>query len=117
MKLVGTQHVQCKQWRTTKVGVGPIRELAGVVATEKASGGIFVCSGRYTDAAGRFAEDSGIRLIREHNLAEFIQLPAKAESVDQFRCPRCSNTLVTRIARKGVNAGKSFLGCSAFPKM
>ncbi len=31
-------------------------------------------------------------------------------------CPRCGGELVERIAKKGANAGNSFLGCSTFPK-
>lgn len=31
-------------------------------------------------------------------------------------CPRCGNALVLRTAKKGENAGKSFYGCSNFPK-
>jgi hypothetical protein len=31
-------------------------------------------------------------------------------------CPKCGSPLVTRIARWGGSAGKSFLGCSGFPK-
>lgn len=32
------------------------------------------------------------------------------------RCPKCGSELVARVAKKGANAGKEFLGCSAFPK-
>lgn len=32
------------------------------------------------------------------------------------QCPACSSPLVERTAKKGVNAGKKFLGCSAYPK-
>ena len=31
-------------------------------------------------------------------------------------CPKCGSKLVVRMAKKGSNAGKSFYGCSAFPK-
>ena len=31
-------------------------------------------------------------------------------------CPKCGSKLVERTARKGPNAGSTFLGCSAFPK-
>ena len=35
---------------------------------------------------------------------------------DKLLCPRCGSLLVERTAKKGVNAGNSFLGCSGFPK-
>ena len=31
-------------------------------------------------------------------------------------CPKCGQALVQRTVRQGVNAGKTFLGCSGFPK-
>ena len=31
-------------------------------------------------------------------------------------CPKCGSGLVERTAKKGVNAGSTFLGCSGFPK-
>lgn len=31
-------------------------------------------------------------------------------------CPKCGSQLVERIAKKGAYAGKSFLGCSRFPR-
>jgi hypothetical protein len=31
-------------------------------------------------------------------------------------CPKCGSALVERMTKTGVNAGKSFLGCSSFPK-
>ncbi len=31
-------------------------------------------------------------------------------------CPKCGSKLVLRMAKKGSNSGKSFYGCSAFPK-
>ena len=31
-------------------------------------------------------------------------------------CPRCGSLLVLRTAKKGENAGKSFYGCSSYPK-
>jgi len=32
------------------------------------------------------------------------------------QCPRCTSLLVTRLATKGSNKGKSFIACSAYPK-
>jgi DNA topoisomerase-1 len=31
-------------------------------------------------------------------------------------CPNCGKPMTVRIARKGSNAGKPFLGCSGYPK-
>ena len=40
----------------------------------------------------------------------------KARHSSTTICPKCGSNLVERIARKGPNAGKKFLGCEGFPK-
>lgn len=111
--------VQCKQWRRRRVGVGPIRELVGIVAAEGASGGIFVCSGSYTPDAEAFAARAGMRLIDERSLAEMLRLDSALEqrvSRDGHPCPECGEKLVRRVARRGRHVGNAFLGCSTFPR-
>ena len=112
--------VQCKHWRSAKIGVKPIRELAGVVAAENAMGGIFVCSGTYTKEARRFAEQSSIELIDGKGLVEMMDLETPPTSVTMDNvgdtCPRCGSTLVQRTAKRGKRAGEGFIGCSGFPK-
>lgn len=39
--------VQCKQWRSQKVGVKVVREMFGLVAAEDATGGIIITSGQF----------------------------------------------------------------------
>lgn len=36
--------------------------------------------------------------------------------ISELVCPQCGSKLVLRTAKKGSNTGKSFYGCSAFPK-
>lgn len=55
--------VQCKQWKTSKVGVKLIRELYGVIAAKGAAGGFVVTSGVFTDDAVAFAAGKRIDLI------------------------------------------------------
>lgn len=43
--------VQCKHWKSQKVGVSTVRELYGVMAAEGAAAGIVVCTGKYTHEA------------------------------------------------------------------
>jgi restriction system protein len=40
--------VQCKHWRTRRVGVSTIRELNGVIAARHAAGGFVITSGQFT---------------------------------------------------------------------
>ena len=122
--------VQCKQWKTQQVGVKPVRELAGLVATHAAAGGVFVSSGGYTEEAKAFAAKARIRLIdgdELHRMSKGISTainwetrlsaePATGGNADKVVCPKCGSMMVRRVARNGVNAGKSFWGCSQFPR-
>ena len=66
--------VQCKQWRSERVGVSPVRELWGVVAAERAAGGVFVTSGGYTEEARRFAAPlKELRLVDGPGLVKLIR--------------------------------------------
>lgn len=53
----------------------------------------------------------------DHNSASStqptIEQPANNTSAD---CPKCGSELVERTAKRGANAGNTFLGCSNFPK-
>lgn len=122
-----TRLVQCKRWRNTKVGVREIRELFGLVAAHRAAGGIFVTSGDYTKEALAFARSKPIDMIDGGRLAEMIRqvqpVVPPAEKRPQVRppesgprCPKCGAPMVLRTAKRGRNAGKSFLGCRNFPK-
>lgn len=129
--------VQCKQWKARQVGVAAVRELYGVMAAKGgAAGGYVVTSGVFTDEARRFAEGLEIELIGGDRLATIIvrqaapsSPSAKAQASPSERteprlplasevpaCPQCGDAMVLRTARKGENAGKSFWGCTAFPK-
>lgn len=129
--------VQCKHWKTYKVGVNIVRELLGVVTHERAHAGIVVCSGVYTEEAVRLAGSAGIRLIDGSALTQMIhsvqknpptpivvpQQPAPAvqqvpvrEQQSTPSCPLCQAAMTLRTAKKGANAGSSFWGCSTYPQ-
>jgi restriction system protein len=124
--------VQCKQWRQWIVRVGPVRELAGVMAAAKVAGGFFVTSGRYTEEATRFASSVNIELIDGDALAEMILgvhvEPTLAQTSgfratttwsndsDVPKCPSCGSEMVGRTAKRGANAGSKFWGCSQYPR-
>ena len=129
-----TTIVQCKRWRTYKVGVGPVRELYGVMMAEKADRAVFITSGVYTDEALEFASDKPLHMMDGAQLATILKrfqpsgeaaaAAVKEVSGDLARttlptqptCPRCGAEMVLRRARRGQNAGKEFWGCSGFPK-
>jgi restriction system protein len=125
--------VQCKQWKTSKVGVRPIRELLGVITARGAAGGFFVTSGTYTEAARHFAKQTSIELIDGPALEEIVLDARRPEpfldptqgrrqtavhSVDETEaplCPRCRGAMVLRTALRGPKAGRDFWGCLQFP--
>ncbi|WP_277059062.1 restriction endonuclease, partial [Trichlorobacter lovleyi] len=58
-----TYLVQCKQWKAYKVGVQPVREFYGVMASRGAAGGYFVTSGEYTEEAKSFVLGLNVELV------------------------------------------------------
>ncbi|WP_151445802.1 restriction endonuclease [Lacisediminimonas profundi] len=122
--------VQCKQWKSYKVGVGVVRELYGVMAAKGVAGGIVVTSGDFTDDAKVFAAGRHVKLVDGGLLFGLITqaqeslagrgraaMPATratGAAVEPL-CPICASAMVSRTARKGVNAGREFWGCTGYP--
>jgi restriction system protein len=118
--------VQCKRWKTFSIGVPLIRELYGVMTSERANDCIFVSSGNYTAEARLFAEDKPIWLIDGSELLEMVASVLVQPSINKPtlhqqklatspECPLCGSAMVKRTARKGANAGSEFWGCSTYP--
>ncbi len=128
--------VQCKQWRAYKVSVTVVRELLGVMVTKGAAGGFVVTSGIFTSEAESFAKGQNIELIDGSMLTTMIEkardigsIPAStvhrvsqesSKVLDMStmipNCPQCGDPMLKRIAKKGVNVGNVFWGCTGFPK-
>lgn len=110
--------VQCKQWKSQKVGVATVRELYGVMTAERAVGAFVVASGAFTDEAKSFADGRAIKLFDARKLRSMIgQVPSPSNAAEQTMpaCPKCGSEMVRRTAKKGANAGNQFWGCSRFP--
>ncbi|RJG10447.1 restriction endonuclease [Pseudomonas cavernicola] len=125
--------VQCKQWKATKVGVAVVREFFGLIAAEGAAGGFVVTSGTFTDDAKAFASGRNIRLVENTELKRWIaatrstlakpnvsapiqQPSAPIQQSTKPVCPVCSSVMEKRTAKRGVNVGNEFWGCSLYPK-
>ena len=52
--------VQCKAWNAYKVGIKPLRELLGVMASSQIGEGIFVTTGTFTREAQEFGKSNRI---------------------------------------------------------
>jgi restriction system protein len=55
--------LQCRYWKSRKVGEMPVRELYGVMAAHSATGGVMISAGTFTLEAARFAGLGGIELL------------------------------------------------------
>lgn len=119
--------VQCKHWRSLKVGVAVIREFFGAMAAEGAAGGFVVTAGRFTKEAEAFASGRNIQLVDGAVLKRWIAqnkasstalepTPAMAEHPQAPQCPKCNGTMTKRLAKRGANAGNAFWGCAEYPR-
>lgn len=122
--------VQCKQYRSQKVGVKVVREMFGLVTAEQAAGGVVICSGQFTRDAFQFAQGKNLKLVDGEQLLQLVAAvqsdpkivlaPITSEKSSQASsvpaCPVCNSKMILRIAQKGKNAGRQFWGCSGFPK-
>jgi len=113
--------VQCKQWRSTKVGVNVVREIYGVMMAKHATSAILITSGLFTQEAKNFAADKPIDLVEGNQLARLIanvqrgEAPLKKGSGSNV-CPKCGGEMVLRTAQRGPDTGQEFWGCSNFPR-
>lgn len=105
-----------------------VRELLGVVSSERAGFGIVVTSGNFTRAAFEFAKSNPISLIDGMQLARMIQdvqshprpsadnAKVTSATVTIPTCPDCGSPMMVRKARRGTRAGSEFWGCSSYPR-
>lgn len=117
-----TTIVQCKAWGTQLVGVKPVRELRGVMASEAIDKGFFMTSGGFTKDAKEFAKTNRITLI---DATLFLMMIKRLPQESQDRlldfatkgdyttptCPSCGIKMVKRDSKRGV-----FWGCSRYPR-
>jgi restriction system protein len=119
-----TSGVQCKRWKTWKVGVKQLREFLGALTDRGLQHGIFVALQDYSADARTFAARYQIELAGEAEIVRMLESarcdenPALFSILDDTRkfCPKCESEMVLRTAAKGTDAGSRFWGCSEFPR-
>ena len=118
--------VQCKHWRTQRVGAPVVREQFGLLTHHRAAAVIIVTTGDFTPEAKAFAEGKPIELIAGPELLSLVKsvqrqsLSSTAQTVatatppvvSEPTCPTCAAPMVRRTARQ---TKADFLGCSRFP--
>lgn len=73
--------VQCKHYKTVRVGVPVVREVVGVAVHEKAQGAFVVTVGSFTKAAKTFASGKPLHLIDGPQL---LQMVTQGRAQSQF---------------------------------
>jgi restriction system protein len=123
-----TSHVQCKNYRVSKVSLSMVRDFYGAMnANLNFEAGYFITTGMFTLEAENFADDKPIELIDGAKLMDYVRKTSAKEApqgkpVSDKRpikapiCPRCGADMVLRTAKKGDKAGAQFWGCSTYPK-
>lgn len=117
--------VQCKHWKTTRVGVRTVRELYGVLLHEHASHAILICSGSFTKEAEAFALNKPLTLLDGSALLRLLGLdqeqvlpdtpPDERATLPTPSCPLCKSPMRDRLSTHGRSPGQPFYGCSRYP--
>lgn len=70
----------------------------------------FITDGGYSErlAAARLQE-------RQRQRQNQSDLPDQTDRTDKLLCPKCGKLMALRTARKGVNSGSQFWGCTGYP--
>jgi restriction system protein len=122
--------VQCKHWKTARVGAPEMREFYGTMTDTAAPRGIFVTMGTFTREAREFAEGKAIELLDGSALHERIAAIRRPEEnifditswIGDFtasariydpECPICRGAMVIRHNRSN---GAAFWGCATYPR-
>lgn len=118
-------YIQCKKFITSQAGVHDVRDFYGAITSGQAKRGFFITTNKFTLDAERFTEGNtrielidGVELVEYFKMAhkgdgQFTEEVLKMEAENEEKCPLCSGDLVIRKNRKD---GKSFFGCSNYPK-
>ena len=119
--------VQCKARGYRDIGVNYIRELLGVMTSEKVEKGILITNSCFTRDAVEFSNNNAIEAIDLYELSnrvneleagKKVKLIEFLETTDYTTptCPNCEVKLVERIAKNGKDIGQSFWGCKNYPR-
>jgi hypothetical protein len=119
--------VQCKAWNTYKVNIKIVRELFGVMASERIKMGMVITSGDFTSEAEEFGKANKLKLVSGGQFLELIKrLPddkqqhllniAMEGDYSTPTCPQCDVKMVKRESSKGRSAGGYFWGCVNYPR-
>lgn len=121
--------VQCKHWKTRKVGVTVVREMYGLLVAHGAQRVKVVTSGVFSAEAQGFAQGKPIDLVGRTELAQWLGHRVDDQSAEAAPlspdlsvadpvplCPQCGQLMRRRQAKTASGLGQHFWGCSQFPR-
>ena len=133
-----TTLVQCKHWRSQKVGVATVREMYGLMVHHRADAVKIVCTGHFSEECFAFCRGKPIDLVNGEALLRLVQgvqvraaradsspvaeaarnasnarVPEAIPASDNPSCPRCGSRMARRTNR---TTGVAFWGCLQYPK-
>ncbi len=114
---------QCKAYNSI-IGVATVRELFGVMASEKVEMGYFFTTSTFSNDAISFADKNKITLINGRDQLKTIKSFTNEQQNNLYKnavegdyktpsCPNCDKKMVNRVGKEN---GKKFWGCSNYPK-
>jgi restriction system protein len=112
---------QCKAWSNI-VGVSLIRELYGVMASEKVEQGYFFATSSFSHDATEFTKGKKINLVDGAQQIKMILSLSRQQQIRLMKvatagdyqtptCPRCDKKMIRRNSNKG-----EFWGCLNYPR-
>jgi hypothetical protein len=116
--------VQCKAWNTYRVGIKPVRELLGVMASTGVPEGIFMTTGTFTREARDFGHANRIDCMDGEAVLKAITTLQAAQQDAMLRMategdyltPTCASCGIKLVRREPKGGGQAFWGCSNFPR-
>lgn len=119
-----TTAVQCKHWKKWVVRVRLVREMIGALKVAGFTKAIIVTLKGSTSDAQSLAAEHGIQILTEKDVLALLESVGARDDAffqellnDQRKfCPRCESEMVLRTATRGLDVGKTFWGCSRYPR-
>ncbi len=116
--------VQCKHWKKWVVRVRLVREMIGALKVAGIQKAIIITLKGFTNDAQSLAAEHGIQILTEKDVLALLESVGAHDDAlfqellnDQRKfCPRCEGEMVLRTATRGLDVGKTFWGCSRFPR-
>ena len=111
--------VQCKHWKTNRVGISVVREIYAVVLADHYYRGFIITSGSFSQEAWNFSQRDGIKgkviLLDGSQLVEIIKGKENISDHEDAPnseplCPVCGDKMFVRRTPKN-----TFYGCRQYP--